>query len=200
MRPRSHRAAGFTLVEVLVALVIVAVGMSALLAALSSAADNTNYLRDKTFAQWVALNRVAEVRLQGRMPSKGKESGEVEFAGNRWQWEQEVSELDVPGVVRMDVKVRLAGASAGQKNKAWMGNALGVIGDAIAPPMNALDISRTWELQMQPPGGGPPGSEGTGDGSNPGTNPGGNNNDGNGDQNPNPNPNPNPEPNPGEQE
>src|SRR5688572_13577849 len=102
-----RRAHGFTLVEVLVALFIVAVGMGALLAALSAAADNTTYLRDKTFAQWVALNRVTELRLANASPSKGKTSGETQFAGLRWQWEQEVTDLDVPGVIRMDVKVRL---------------------------------------------------------------------------------------------
>jgi general secretion pathway protein I len=41
---------GFTLIEVLVALAIVAIGMSAVLTALASSADTVNYLRDKTFA------------------------------------------------------------------------------------------------------------------------------------------------------
>ena len=107
MRPNR----GFTLVEVLVALMIVAIGMGALLSAMGSAANNINYLREKTFAQWVALNRVTETRLQGRVPSKGKQTGETEFAGHKWQWEQEVTSLDVPGVVRMDVKVRMADAT-----------------------------------------------------------------------------------------
>jgi general secretion pathway protein I len=61
MRGRSSR--GFTLVEVLVALVIVAMGLAALMSAVSGAARTSGYLRDKTLAQWIALNRLSEVRL-----------------------------------------------------------------------------------------------------------------------------------------
>jgi prepilin-type N-terminal cleavage/methylation domain-containing protein len=59
-----HRSdGGFTLVEVLVALVVVAIGLAALMVAVSGTARTSGYLRDKTLAQWIALNRLAEVRL-----------------------------------------------------------------------------------------------------------------------------------------
>jgi general secretion pathway protein I len=164
---------GFTLVEVLVALFIVALGMGALLSALGSAADNVSYLREKTFAQWVALNRVAEVRLQGKVPSKGKENGESDFAGHKWQWEQEVTPLDVPGVMRMDVKVRLAD-TVPAKNAPWVGNAIGVMGDAIIPALPANSTPITWELDpesdQQNPGGGNPASNIGNNSNNNGTN------------------------------
>jgi general secretion pathway protein I len=151
-----RRCKGFTLVEVLVALVVVAVGMGALLAALGAAADNTSYLRDKTFAQWVALNRVAEVRLQNGAPTKGKTNGTTEFAGHKWQWEQEVTSLDVPGVLRMDVKVRMADTTPA-KNAPWIGNALGVIGDSILPAIASVSTQSTWEMDPNgPPGTGDP--------------------------------------------
>jgi prepilin-type N-terminal cleavage/methylation domain-containing protein len=54
---------GFTLVEVLVALVVVALGLAALMVAVQGAARTSGYLRDKTLAQWIALNRIAEVRI-----------------------------------------------------------------------------------------------------------------------------------------
>ena len=57
----SRSQSGFTLIEVLVALAIVTIGMGALLAALGSSADSASYQRDKTFAEWVALNRIEEV-------------------------------------------------------------------------------------------------------------------------------------------
>ncbi len=73
MRARARQSQrGFTLIEVLVALAIVAIGMAALLSALSSSADSASYLRDKTFAEWVALNRIEEVRLASAMPQEGK--------------------------------------------------------------------------------------------------------------------------------
>ena len=56
---------GFTLIEVLVALAIVAIGMAAVLGTLTSSANTVVYLRDKTFANWVALNQIAQLRLSG---------------------------------------------------------------------------------------------------------------------------------------
>jgi type II secretion system protein I len=143
--------------------------MGALLSALGSAADNVSYLREKTFAQWVALNRVAEVRLQSKPPSKGKQNGETDFAGHKWQWEQEVTALDVPGVVRMDVKVRMADTPPA-KNAAWIGTAIGVMGDSITPSIAANSTPMTWEADpdSQTPGG----NNGANNGSNNGANTG----------------------------
>jgi general secretion pathway protein I len=142
----GHRCRGFTLVEVLVALVIVAVGMAAVLGALNSAAQSTSYFRDKTFAQWVALNRISEVRLQRQRVSEGKKKGESELAGRKWRWEQEVTELDIPGVMRIDVRVQFA--DTGQRDS-WIATSTGIVGEAIKPPNSATPV---WE---PPPGGGP---------------------------------------------
>ena len=57
------RARGFTLVEVMVALAIVAIALPALLMALYQQIDDTAYLRDKTLAYMVAENKLAEIRL-----------------------------------------------------------------------------------------------------------------------------------------
>jgi general secretion pathway protein I len=127
------RMRGFTLVEVLVALVIVTIGMSAVLATLTSSADTASYLRDKTFAEWVALNRIAELRLQARRPATGKSSGDMELAGRRWRWEQEVTKLEIPGVQRIDVRVRDAQSPGGDK-QGWLVTVSGISGDAVAPP------------------------------------------------------------------
>jgi general secretion pathway protein I len=95
-------------VEVLVALVIVAFGMGALMAAISSAADTAAYLRDKTLAQWIALNHIAEVRLLNRTAAVGKTKGDVEYAGQKWRWRQEIAETDVPTMMRIEVGVQMA--------------------------------------------------------------------------------------------
>jgi general secretion pathway protein I len=131
------RMRGFTLIEVIVALFIVAVGMAALMGAMTSAADTSVYLRDKMFAEWIALNRVEETRLAFRRPSKGKSDGEVEYAGRRWRWEQEVIQTEVPGILRIDVRVRPSDISAANKGS-WFTTTSGIVGDAIEPPRGDL--------------------------------------------------------------
>jgi general secretion pathway protein I len=124
---------GFTLIEVLIALVIVALGLSALLETLGSAADTSTWLRDKTFAQWIGLNQLETVRLSGTMPTSGSTDGELDYAGRHWRWRQVVSDLGMPGIFRIDVKVEPADTS-GVDEQGWMTTVTGAMGDAVAPP------------------------------------------------------------------
>jgi general secretion pathway protein I len=55
-----RRVAGFTLLEVLVALAVLAIAMGAIINAATQSIASTAYLRDQTFASWVALNQVNE--------------------------------------------------------------------------------------------------------------------------------------------
>jgi len=97
---------GFTLVEVVVALAIVAIGMLAVFKTIGDTAHNVTDLRDRTFASWIADNLITEIRISGEMPSVDETSGEVEFAGRRWQWITQVSQTQVQGLRRIDVTVR----------------------------------------------------------------------------------------------
>lgn len=123
---------GFTLIEVLVALVIVALGMSALLGTLGSAADTAAYLRDKTFAQWIGFNQLATLRLSGTVPSDGTTDGELDYAGRHWRWRQVITDLGFPGLFRIDVMVEPAD-TATVDEKGWMATVTGGVGDAVAP-------------------------------------------------------------------
>ncbi len=125
---------GFTLIEVLVALVIVALGMSALLGTLGSAADTATWLRDRTFAQWIAFNQLDTLRLSGNLPTNGTTDGELDYAGRHWRWRQVVTDLGlIPGVFRVDVKVEPADSTT-VDDKAWMATVTGAVGDAAAAP------------------------------------------------------------------
>jgi general secretion pathway protein I len=141
VRPRrvAHDC-GFTLIEVMVALAIVTLGMAALLGTLSSAAGTTGYLQDKTLAEWIALNQVATVRLQSAGPSKGNSEGEIDYAGRKWKWSQTVDDMQIPGVLRIDVKVRPSDVTASQ-DKAWYADVSGVFGNAVGQPRGDLP---TW--------------------------------------------------------
>jgi general secretion pathway protein I len=130
---RARGARGFTLIEVLVALVIVAVGMAAVLSALSSSASTVSFLRDETFAQWLALNQIATIRISGQQPPTGNTNGDTDFAGRSWHWRQEVVSTDVPGVVRIDVKVRPKEIKAGD-DEAWTTTVSGISGNSVGIP------------------------------------------------------------------
>jgi general secretion pathway protein I len=139
----SRRLSGFTLIEVLVALAIVAIGMAAVLQALSASSNTVLYLRDKMLAQWVGLNQVATVRLglqPGQIPPVGNTTGDLDYAGRSWHWRQEVTALQVQGLVRIDVSVRPAEIKAGDDN-GWFTTVSGVAGDALAP---AQGSTPTW--------------------------------------------------------
>jgi general secretion pathway protein I len=86
---------GFTLVEVMVALIIVAVAVPALLMRMESMANASTHNRTVTFSHWVAENRLAEVlitrQLEKREP-RGREGGDVEMAGVKWDWNVETVE------------------------------------------------------------------------------------------------------------
>ncbi len=102
---KPRHTSGFTLVEVLVALAIVAFGLVAVFGQLSQSATAANRLREKTLAEWVALNAIAELRLSGEYPGVGKRSDDVEMAGQRWHYDIAVSKLEGDAFRRLDVSV-----------------------------------------------------------------------------------------------
>ncbi len=77
MRPHRHRpsaSAGFTLLEVLVALVIVGTALGASLRAVGSLTSNSSGLRSAMMATWSAENRLVQIRLGREYPAVGKKS------------------------------------------------------------------------------------------------------------------------------
>lgn len=106
------RASGFTLVEVLVAVTVLAVAMGAVISGMARQASNAAYIREKTIALWVAHNRLTEIALEPTWPSTGSSDGDVEMAGVRWRWSAAVEETADPKVRRVDVGVRVDGRDA----------------------------------------------------------------------------------------
>lgn len=103
---RRPDARGFTLIEVVVALAILGIGMLAVFKTIGDTVNNVEVLRDRSFAEWIADNRITEIRISGEMPSVEETAGEVEFAGRQWHWMTKVSQTQVQGLRRIDVSVR----------------------------------------------------------------------------------------------
>lgn len=125
-------ARGFTLIEVLVALAIVAIGMAAVLEALTSSANTAVFLQEKTFADWVALNRIETLRLSGNFPATGTSSDHLDYAGRSWEWQQKVTTTQIPDVREIEIDVRPADSNAGD-DRGWYASATGFVGKDFAP-------------------------------------------------------------------
>lgn len=96
---------GFTLLEVLVALAIFATVAGAVLAASSRSLRNAEQLELKTLAGWIADNRIAELQLATPTPGVGRETGDLQFAGRRWETLSEIEATSEKSMRRVTVWV-----------------------------------------------------------------------------------------------
>jgi general secretion pathway protein I len=133
---------GFTLIEVLAALVIVALGMLGVIQAVTQTVRNGTYLREKTLAHWIAMNVITERRLMNAPPPVGETSEDVEFANQRWRWTLKVTQTQVASLRRMDVSVRPAEKPEGTALttvSGFYGTAIGAAGGGALPWANGKD-------------------------------------------------------------
>lgn len=105
MRNPPRREPGFTLLEVLVALVIVGTALIASLQAVGSLTRNSEGLRTTMMATWSAENRLVQIRLAGEFPSVGKNSYACPQGGLQLQCEEEVIMSPNPLMRRVEVSV-----------------------------------------------------------------------------------------------
>ena len=101
---------GFTLIEVMVALLIAGLLLPALLLGFANQSDGVGYLRDKSVAQWVASNQLARSRIEasaGNLLFQGERRGESGMAGRQWFWWVSSSETGIEDFYRIEVRVAL---------------------------------------------------------------------------------------------
>lgn len=127
---------GFTLVEVMVALTIVAFSLTAVAASMNQMIDAANVMRDRTYASWIAQNKIVELRLANQTPDVSSSSGEVDFAGSEWSWRAVVSETGIESFYRVDVSVSHAGSEY------IIRTVTGFVGD----PVPAGRANQIWNL------------------------------------------------------
>lgn len=101
----SRRPLGFTLLEVLIALAVLAIALSAAFRAVGATAGSVEGLKARMLAEWVAQNRLANIRATGAFPPLGRSDGEAEQGTLRFHWREEVKATPNPLFRRVDVSV-----------------------------------------------------------------------------------------------
>ena len=101
----TRRNSGFTLIEVMIALVIIAISLTGMAVTMGGMLDNATAVRERTYASWIAQNKIVEMRLANVIPEVGATSGEIEYANTFWDWRAVVSETGLENLFRVDVAV-----------------------------------------------------------------------------------------------
>ena len=100
-----QRLQGFTLLEVLIALAVLALAMGAVIKATSDYTSNQSYLRDRTMAMWVARNVLVQHQIEGEWLSVGEVKGTQEMGDQEWRWLTRISQTEESELRRLDVEV-----------------------------------------------------------------------------------------------
>jgi general secretion pathway protein I len=103
---RRKKQTGFLLVEILVALVILAIPLAAITRAVSQAIDTTAALRDRSIAMWVAQDRLTMHRIERDWPSLKTTTGTSEMADRSWRWQEKVISTSVVQLRRVEIEIR----------------------------------------------------------------------------------------------
>lgn len=103
---RRAQAAGLTLIEVLVALAILAVALAAAVRASAALLDNADRLAEVQAAQWCADNRLAELRLSQQFPGTGELAYECRQLGRVYRLAVQVAATPNPNFRRLEAQVR----------------------------------------------------------------------------------------------
>ncbi len=102
---RGKQQRGFTLLEILIALAVLAIALAAAIKGVSSHVSNLAYLKERSLAHWVGLNALTELRVSGQWPKSGEIKGDETMAGREFKWLVNVTEVKGSDVRRLDVKV-----------------------------------------------------------------------------------------------
>lgn len=96
---------GFTLLEVLVALTILAIALASIIKVAANQSLNTEHLRNKTLAHWVAMNQITQLQVTQEWPPTGDKQGTEEMGLHKWYWRRVIANTPDERVRRIQISV-----------------------------------------------------------------------------------------------
>lgn len=96
---------GFTLLEILAALAIVAVGIAAVAKATGNHINTSQLTEDRLLGSWVAANRMAELRISPAWPTVSERQGQATLGGRQWHYIERIVTTKDPDILRVDIDV-----------------------------------------------------------------------------------------------
>lgn len=103
----THRAHGFTLLEVLAALAVISIALVALFSSLSQSTRLTARVEERMIGNWVASNAITELKSVSDWPDIGENTSDVNMAGRVWHVSQEIQQTADENIRRIDITVSL---------------------------------------------------------------------------------------------
>tara|TARA_R110002096_G_scaffold394198_1_gene589466 strand:- start:1474 stop:1857 length:384 start_codon:yes stop_codon:yes gene_type:complete len=97
---------GFTLIEVVVAVAVIAVGLMGTIKTVGTVTKNTAHLNERVIATWVAQNAMAIYELNLENDAEKETTGSEEVAGIEWFWTKKLVDTQDPGIQRVEIDVR----------------------------------------------------------------------------------------------
>jgi general secretion pathway protein I len=106
------RYRGFTLLEVMIALLVITLGMGAVITTTGESGWKSAHLRESTIASWVAYNEIALYRARRSWGDVTRRSGDAEMANASWEWVMTITATPNTSIREVEVEVRLKDETA----------------------------------------------------------------------------------------
>jgi general secretion pathway protein I len=104
-QPQIADQRGFTLLEVLIALTILAVLATAVMTQTGTSINQLQRLEQKTSALWIAEYQMNRLRVADNWPALGRSSSIIDYADQQWQVNTEVSTTSEPWLRKIELSV-----------------------------------------------------------------------------------------------
>ncbi|GAA6183933.1 MULTISPECIES: type II secretion system minor pseudopilin GspI [Alteromonadaceae] len=104
MNTNTHNK-GFTLLEVMLALLIFAITGTAIMKSATDHLNGVSQIENITFATWVANNRLTQINIENSWPLKDNLKGEEKMAGTTWYWQQKLLSTPDESLIGIEIVV-----------------------------------------------------------------------------------------------